>query len=141
MDYNLIKITDDTVLSGAGICYFDPIEETIKEIGDGYIMGTNPYTPVIHKLLFVATNNSIKYLKIKVNDKNKILDKYDIKIQPGAVTPGLESFNSVPSFNEFVVTESIQPYSFIPFYVYIKSNGASGGIVNVPLEITYDDSI
>ena len=30
MDYNLIKVTDETVISDAGICYFDPVEETIK---------------------------------------------------------------------------------------------------------------
>ena len=34
MDYNLIKVTDNTVLSDAGICYFDPIDETIKEVGE-----------------------------------------------------------------------------------------------------------
>lgn len=140
MDYNLIKITDDTVLADAGICYFDPIDETIKEVGDGYVMGTNPYTPVVHKLIFVATNTNIKYLKIAIKDKEKLSGMFDIKIQPGAIAPGIESFDNVPSFNELIVLESIQPYSMIPFYIYIKSVGHSNGLTNVPLEIVYDNN-
>lgn len=138
MDYNLIKVTDETVISDAGICYFDPVEETIKEIGSGYMMGTNPYSPVIHKLLFVAKNNSVKYLKIKIKTNRDIERMFDIKILPGAVAPALSDFDNTDNYNELIVTESIQSYSFVPFFVYIKAKVPVDKISSLPLEINYE---
>ena len=140
MDYNLIKVTDNTVLSDAGICYFDPIDETIKEVGEGYMMGTNPNGPIIHKLFFVAKNTTVHYLKVKANQNEELIKRFDIKIQPGSSIPGIDTFNNISNYNELIIEDSIQPYSIVPFYVYIKALAPLDQITSLPLEIAYDSN-
>lgn len=140
MDYNLIKVTDSTVLSDAGICYFDPIDEIIKEVGEGYMMGTIPNGPIIHKLFFVAKNTTVNYLKIKTNRSEELVKRFDIKIQPGSSIPGIDTFNNISNYNELIIEDSIQPYSIVPFYVYIKPLAPLDQITSLPLEITYDSN-
>lgn len=138
MDYNLIRITDSTVLSDAGICYYDPIEEVIKEIGSGYMMGTNPASPVIHKLMLVIKNGSIKKVNIKIVKSEELESLFDIKILPGVSAPGISSFSEIDAFNNLEISEGLQPYSLIPFHVYIKTKGPINALLNAPLELTYE---
>ena len=138
MDYNLINITDSTVLSDAGICYYDPIEEVIKEIGSGYMMGTNPKSPVIHKLMLVIKNGQISKVKVRAIRNNDLEALFDVKILPGTSSPGLSSFDEVDSYNSLEITEGLQPHSLIPFHVYIKPKGPINALLNMPLELTYE---
>lgn len=138
MDYNLIRITDSTVLSDAGICYYDQIEEVIKEIGSGYMMGTSSTSPVIHKLMLVIKNGSIKKVNVKVAKNRELESLFDIKILPGVSAPGLSAFADVDSFNSLEITEGLQPHSLIPFHVYIKTKGPINALVSAPLELTYE---
>ena len=45
---------------------------------------------------------------------------FDIKILPGAVAPALSDFDNTDNYNELIVTESIQSYSFVPFFCVHK---------------------
>ena len=63
---------------------------------------------------------------------------FDIKILPGAVAPALSDFDNTDNYNELIVTESIQSYSFVPFFVYIKAKVPVDRISSLPLEINYE---
>ena len=78
MNANNITVTNETVQSDVGICYFDPIDETIKEIGSSYILSSNSYGPIVHKLMVAVSSKSLSKVSIKLVESEDLSSKLDI---------------------------------------------------------------
>lgn len=124
-----------------GLCYFDPIEEVIFEIGNDstYILGADPDVPVVHKLLVVTSSTDrITKLRLSLNKTRIIEDKFDIKIQPGSVQPSIASFDDIPNFNSLSINGPIEANTIIPVYLYVKTYGNISSLSNLPIDIEYE---
>ena len=138
MDANNITVTSETVQSDVGICYFDPIDETIKEIGSSYILSSNSYGPIVHKLMIAVSSKSLSKVSIKPIESEILSSRFDIKLLPGAVTPSHYEFDDVPNYNSINISGPLQPYSLIPFFVHVRAKSDIGSINNLPLEVSYE---
>lgn len=138
MNANNITVTNETVQSDVGICYFDPIDETIKEIGSSYILSSNSYGTIVHKLMVAVSSKSLSKVSIKLVESEDLSSKLDIKLLPGAVTPSYYEFDNVPSYNSININGPLQPYSLIPFFIHIKAKSDIVAISNLPLEVSYE---
>lgn len=140
MEPNLVSITDGITQQDVGICYFDPDEEAIKEIGpsSGYIFGAEPYSASIHKLMFVTSVPNISSAVISIKSTPEIKALYDIKICGGLTRPPLSDFDSIPLFNEYKIIGPIQAHSLVPFFVYVKAKSEITNVDKLGIEVKYE---
>ena len=124
-----------------GLCFLDPIEEVLKEIGPNsvYMLGADAHTSIVHKVMIITgTTDRITKIKIELQRIADIEDLFDIKIQPGTVAPDIKSFEELPNYNSLVIEGPIQPNTLIPVFIYIKANADVNKLSQLPVKISYD---
>ena len=140
MTLDLSKVNGDPAFQ-IGLCYFDPIEEVLKEITEesGYMLGADSYNAVVHKIMVITgTTDRLTRLKIDLTRNSSIEDAFDIKIQPGSVSPSIQSFEELPNYNSLIVEGPILPNTLIPIFIYIKANTEVTRQSELPIKISYD---
>ena len=140
MSYDLTKLDRQSDFD-IGICYYDPLKESLIEVGhnSGNILGADPYSHVMHKFVLVTgTTNRITKVGIRVVESDKIRDLFDIKVQFSNSRPSLMSFQELSNYNTIEIETNVEPNSIIPFYIYIKANSDVTSITHLPIEVYYD---
>lgn len=140
MTLDISRINGDPAFE-IGVAYFDPIDETLKEIGQdsGYILGADPYSSVIHKLyLITGTTHRMTRIRLRLEKQPEIEELFDVKVQPGSGLPDMDSYGRLPNYNTLVIEGPITPNSVIPFNIMVKANSDIRNLSSLPVSIDYD---
>ena len=134
-----VTITSSTVNSAVGICYFDPLSEALLEISEipNHYLSVQPSEQVIRKYyIVVAPGETVSYVKVKVSNKDELIDNYSIKMVVSLEDPTSDSFAGLPDFNSFRVLNP-PAGAFMPVWILIGSNTPINEISKIELELEY----
>lgn len=135
-----VTITSGTVDNAVGICYFDPVTESLLEISSlpNHYLTVEPNQQVIRKYyVVVAPGEIVSYVKVKVLDKESISDKYSIKLIIGTDSPTSGSFVALPDFNSFKYVNPVTG-DFIPLWVLVTAKTPINEVVDIGIELEYE---
>lgn len=137
---NSVIITSSTVNADVGICYFNPVTESLLEISaaPNHFMSLKPLEQTILKYYLVVSPGiaTPSYVKIRVK-KDNIEDYYTIKTILGEVQPSIDDFVSIPNFNSFkVVSPTVG--AFIPIWFLVSSVEQVNEVLTFNIEIEYE---
>lgn len=135
-----VAITNTTVSNAVGICYFDPLTEALLEINDipNHYLAVEPTQQVIRKYyIVVAPNETISYVKVKIANKDDLVDNYSVKLVISSDAPTSDAFTGLPDFNSFRMLNP-SAGNFIPLWVLISSKTPINEISDIDLELEYE---
>lgn len=140
----LLVSSSTTVENDVGICYFDPIDETLKEIStiDNHIITIQPYKKAIRKYyLVVGTNSSITTISITPSFTSSLIidptDYYSIKTIISATEPTLSQLDDQDDMNEAEIMNP-DPGAIIPIWMLIESKVALNSILGLSFTVDYE---
>jgi hypothetical protein len=139
----LLVSSNSTVQNDVGICYFDPIDETLKELNllNGLILTIQPYKKAIKKYYLVVnpTSSALNYVRIVPTFGSSNVtptDYYSIKTIISSSEPTLGNYDDLVSMNSFKIINPA-PGAIIPIWVFVESLLPLNAILNVAFTVTY----
>jgi hypothetical protein len=136
---NTVAITNDTVGDVVGLCYFDPVTESLIEISDipNHFLTVQPFEQVIRKYYAVVSPGQVvDYIKVKI-PKDGMEDLYSIKVIISQDNPSADSFAGIPDFNSFRLNNPVAG-DFVPVWVLVSSKTPVNEIINISIELEYE---
>lgn len=131
-----LMIDQNTVSSDIGLCYYDPLQETILELSSlpDSMLFCKPRKKKIFGFYAVAKMGAnISSAKISVSANEDI---YRVKILHQLNTPSESDFDLVPPNNEVVLT-SVQEEHLNPIWLQIQSMTGKFSLQDLELKIEY----
>ena len=118
---------------GIGICFYDPVEEVLKEFNSNTKIPIYPMEEGYRRFYIVKDNITLPYNTISLRASTTSSD-YTIK----TVTDQNTDISQTPDNNVLIDFFSNHPNGIVPFYFYIKSNTTSylDVEINIDLEVT-----
>lgn len=131
-------IDNDTVINQIGLCYYDPIDESIKEVSSlaSHFMSVNPYEKILRKY-YLVTKNTLSVATIRLVDNSTGPTKYSAKVIISEIKPTISMFDSVAPFNLFKVANP-QLNHLIPVWVLLESVEPITEITTMSIELEYE---
>ena len=117
-------------LNGIGICYFDPVTETLLEFGTDTKIPILPLEESIRRFYVVKDNYSLSYNMVSLSI-NVSSDEYEVKV----LSDEHKDPSKIPNNNLLIDFFSNHPNGIIPFNVYTKSLTTSYGEVDLEIEL------
>lgn len=137
---NTVSITNATVSGSVGICYFDPITESLLEIDQvqNHFVSVEPFSTILKKYYLVTSpDDALDYIRVKTQASTDLEDLYSIKIIISNETPSVYNFDDLPNLNSFRI-DSPSSGIFIPLHILVKSKVSINTIHKIQLEIEYE---
>ena len=113
---------------GIGICYFDPVDEVLKEFNDDIKIPIYPNEKSYRRFYIVKDNTEINYNTVSITASTNT-SEYSIK------TVLDQSVENVQNNNQLLEFFSNHPNGIIPFYFYIESNTTSYLDAEISIEL------
>lgn len=135
-----ITVNSTTVANSVGICYFDPIEESLLELGAiNNVISIESGAIVVKKYYIVTNNKSIDVINVRPAQLNGVeaADLYDIKMLSMDSMPTQEDFDKVALFNTVRIIAP-QPETFFPLWIMIKPKDIVNSLFSLNLEVEYE---
>lgn len=135
-----VTITSSTVDDAVGVCFFDPIEETLLEISDipNHYLSVEPNQQVLRKYYTVVTPGvTVSYIKVSIPNKEELQDSYSIKMIVSDEAPTADSFSGLPDYNSYRII-SPTAGAFIPLWILVSSKSATNEVLDIELELEYE---
>ena len=135
-----ITVKSDTVSNSVGVCYFDPIEEVLLELGAVNNVITVEAGAMIVKKYYIVTNTSkVDVINVRAargggTDPSSL---YDIKMLSMDSMPTQDDFDKVGLFNTVRII-SPQPETFFPLWIMIKPKDIVNSLFALELEVEYE---
>lgn len=137
---NQVIITNSTVGGVVGLCYFDPITETLLEINDipNHVITIDPGQNVLRKYyIVVSPGETVAYIKIKFSNTDVLNHQHSIKTIIGDIPPTVNSFAVLPEFNSFRFLNP-DAGAFVPVWLLISSKYSLNEVVNISVDLEYE---
>lgn len=135
-----VAITSGTVTNDIGICYFDPISESLLEINSlpNHFLSVEPFSTVLKKYyLVIEPGVSVNYVRIKPVVDASLEDAFSIKVMITDEKPSVYIFDDFPNFNSFRV-DNPSDGIFIPIWILLRSKVSINSVNRIQLEIEYE---
>lgn len=135
-----ITVNSDTVSNSVGICYFDPIDEVLLELGAiNSVISVEAGAIVVKKYYIVTKTDKIDVMNIRISrDSNPDLENlYEIKMLTMDSMPTQTDFDKVSLFNTVRII-SPQKETFFPLWIMIKPKNIVNSLFSLELEIEYE---
>lgn len=131
-------IDNDTVINQIGLCYYDPIDESLKEVSSlaSHFMSVNPYEKILRKYYLVATD-TLSVAIIRLTDNSVGPAKYSAKVIISELKPLISDFDTVTPFNMFKVANP-QLNHLIPVWILLESIEPITEITTMEIELQYE---
>ena len=114
-----ISIAQKT-LNGVGICFFDPVTETLLEFNSNTKIPIYPMEESYRRFFIVRDGINITFNTVTIQtivENSSYVSKL--------LFDKVQNINTVPENNTVIEFFSNFPNGIIPFYLYIKSNSSS----------------
>ncbi len=114
-----ISIAQKT-LNGVGICFFDPVTETLFEFNSNTKIPIYPMEESYRRFFIVRDGINITFNTVTIQtivENSSYVSKL--------LFDKVQDINTVPENNTIIEFFSNFPNGIIPFYLYIKSNSSS----------------
>lgn len=114
-----ISIAQKT-LNGVGICFFDPVTETLLEFNSNTKIPIYPMEESYRRFFIVRDGINITFNTVTIQtivENSSYVSKL--------LFDKVQDINTVPENNTIIEFFSNFPNGIIPFYLYIKSNSSS----------------
>ena len=114
-----ISIAQKT-LNGVGICFFDPVTETLLEFNSNTKIPIYPMEESYRRFFIVRDGINITFNTVTIQtivENSSYVSKL--------LFDKVQDINTVPENNTVIEFFSNFPNGIIPFYLYIKSNSSS----------------
>lgn len=120
-----------------GLCYYDPIDETLKEISSitSHLMSVNPYDKIMRKYYLIA-KSAVSAIAIRFIDVTNS-GTYSAKVIISDIEPTISLFDTLSSFNNYVISNP-SPYTLIPVWILLESTAPIISINSLQIEIEYE---
>lgn len=135
-----ITVNSDTVSNSVGICYFDPIDEVLLELGAiNSVISVEAGAIVVKKYYIVTKTDKIDVMNIRISrDSNPDLENlYEIKMLTMDSMPTQTDFDKVSLFNTVRII-SPQKETLFPLWIMIKPKDIVNSLFSLELEIEYE---
>lgn len=142
---SLLVSTNTTVQNQVGLCYFDSIDETLKELSnlDGHLLTIQSYKKAIRKYYLVANPSYGNPLSVTITPIFAIItgviptNYYSLKTIISPTQPLLGSFDDLTSMNAATIN-SINSGDIIPVWILVESKLPLNMILGLSFEIDYE---
>lgn len=139
-DVDLLTVEAATTVNRVGICFFDPITESLLEIDSevNHFLTVEPYKSSIRKYYLVVTpGDQLISAAVSFTNTSELVGKYSIKAIISSDQPSLMAFENLTSFNETSVEAPVSGV-FIPLWIYIESSIPTNLVSDLGIEINYE---
>lgn len=142
---SLLIVTNTTVDSDVGICYFDPTSESLLELSllNGLSLTVQPYKKAIKKYYLVVnpTTSGINTVTINptfINVPSGIVptDYYSIKTIISATEPTLGNFDDLTNLNSFTITAP-DAGSHTPIWILLENLKPLSSPLSISMVLNY----
>ncbi len=144
----LLVSSGSTVENDVGICYFDPVDETLKEISllDNHLLTVQPYKKAIKKYYLVISPSAPALDTVEVGPVFLDLpdglvidpeDYYSIKTLISVTEPTLGQFDDEDNMNSDTIA-SPNPGDIIPIWFLVESKLPLNNVLNISIEVDYE---
>lgn len=142
----LLVSTNTTVENDVGICYLDPIEETLLELSQipGHVLSIQPYRKAFKKYFLVINPSAdpIAYVRIRpiLESSNLYQDPknfYSIKTIISPTEPNLGNYDDLVNMNSFRI-DNPTPGDIIPIWVLLESKLPLNMVIGLTFEVEYE---
>lgn len=140
----LLVSSNTTVSNDVGICYFDPIDETLKELTalDNHVLTVQPIKKSVKKYYLVldpsvTAPTTISITPVFPDDPVEGPDNYAIKVIISATEPTQSQFDDEVNMNTHTITNPADG-AIIPIWVLVHSKALKNKIYNIAFELEYE---
>lgn len=129
-------ITVNTTSNDIGLCYYDPIQETILELSqlpDSMLFVKPRQSATLNFYLVSKLGSSITNVKVSVSSDQ---ETNEVKILSKPVKPSSDEFDAV-QVNNYVTITSPQEEHLNPLWLQIKSLSGKVSIKDLTIDIEY----
>lgn len=145
---NLLFSDNSTVQNEVGICFFDPVDETLKEISElsDHILSVPPFKKALKKYYLILNPGSVAPTEIAVRPIFDDLpsgividptDFYSIKTIISVTEPMISQFDDLDNMNTASVLTSEIP-AHTPIWMLIESIQPLNLILDISIEVEYE---
>ncbi len=136
---NAVTVTNEMVDNAVGICYFDPLSESLIELSqlpDHYIT-VDPLQQIVRKYyIVVSPGETVSYIKASVSEEG-LEDMFSVKTIIDNNEPGVEAFSVLPNFNSYTVPNPV-PGDFISLWLLITSKTPLNEVLSINIDLEYE---
>lgn len=115
---------------GIGICYYDPVEESLIEFNPTTKIPVYPMEEGFRRFYIVKDDTSLNFNIVTIKASTTSSD-YIVK----TISDNTINIEEIESNNLLIDFFSSHPNGIIPFYFYIKSNTTSYLDANIDIEL------
>lgn len=143
---SLLVSTSSTVGNQIGICYFDPIDETLKEIDQltSHVLTIQPYNRGIKKYYLIvnptgATVNSVSIQAILGSAPNSQdpTSYYSVKVIIGGTVPNQSMFDDLADENIATAT-NLTAGTISPIWVQVQNKAPLNALLGLIFQVNYE---
>ena len=130
----------NTVSESVGLCYFDPETESLLELDTlpDMFLAVEPGSYAIRKFYMVMDPiDIVTYSKISIVSTDYNSAAYSVKVIISENEPPIDSFQILPSYNGFVVTNPPQG-DFLSVWLLVENISKVNEIINIDIELEYE---
>lgn len=133
-------IDTDTVAELVGLCYFDPVTETLLELSDmpDTFLSVAPNSFALKKLYMVMSpDDYVNFAQISIVPRDPQAQAYSVKVIISETEPSFESYGILPAFNSFVITNPPKG-AFRTVWLLVENVYQINEVVSVDVELSYE---
>lgn len=144
----LLVSTNNTVQNEVGICYFDPIDETLKEITllENHVLTSQPFKKTIKKYYLIVNPTSDLITSVEIQPifgdlpDGLVIDPtdfYNVKLVISNTEPTLSNFDDLDNMNSFTISNPA-PGSITSIWVLVESKIPLNAILDISFDVNYE---
>jgi hypothetical protein len=136
---NTVTVTNEMVDNAVGICYFDPLSESLIELSQlsEHYITVDPLQQIVRKYyIVVAPGEVVSYVRASVSEEG-IEDMFSVKTIVGTSEPGVEAFSALPNFNSYTYPSPMAG-DFISLWLLITSKTPLNEVLNIEINLEYE---
>lgn len=141
---SLLIVTNTTVNSDVGICYFDPTSESLLELSllNGLSLTVQPYKKIIKKYYLVTKpSSSVATVVLTPSFVSPPIgitptDYYSLKTIISNTEPTLGNYDDLTNLNTFEI-DSPGAGSHTPIWILLENLSPLSAILNISLQLSY----
>ena len=133
-------IDENTVDQAVGLCYFDPVTESLIEISElpDMFLSVEPEGAAIRKFYMVTDPvEMISWVQLLLLSEDYNSTTYSVKVIISEDEPPVSAFDILPSYNSYRINNP-PAGDFMSVWILVENISKVNEIVNIGIKLSYE---